>query len=141
MADLTKGVIVILSGGLFDEMNPQEVRDRMRALIAARQRLLHERKARVEKLDLRLRFAQARRRLEAAESSTAQRMKLLLTRAHGRLDPLMAHLTQLSPLKILDRGYAIVEHEGKIVKGPEDAPVGSKIDVRLSAGKLKATVN
>jgi len=29
MADLTKGVIVILSGGLFDEMNPQEVRDRM----------------------------------------------------------------------------------------------------------------
>ena len=29
MADLTKGVIVILSGGGFDEMNPQEVRDRM----------------------------------------------------------------------------------------------------------------
>jgi pimeloyl-ACP methyl ester carboxylesterase len=29
MADLTKGVIVILSGGGFDEMNPVEVRDRM----------------------------------------------------------------------------------------------------------------
>src|SRR4051812_32241262 len=29
VADLTKGVIVILSGGGFDEMNPQEVRDRM----------------------------------------------------------------------------------------------------------------
>lgn len=29
MVDLTKGVIVILSGGLFDEMNPPEVRERM----------------------------------------------------------------------------------------------------------------
>ena len=29
VADLTKGVVVILSGGGFDEMNPQEVRDRM----------------------------------------------------------------------------------------------------------------
>jgi exonuclease VII large subunit len=44
-------------------------------------------------------------------------------------------------LTILDRGYAIVEREGKIVKTQEDAPVGSEIDVRLSTGKLKATVN
>ena len=29
MADLTQGVIVVLSGGGFDEMNPVEVRDRM----------------------------------------------------------------------------------------------------------------
>jgi exonuclease VII large subunit len=41
----------------------------------------------------------------------------------------------------LDRGYAIVECEGKIVKAPEDAPTGSEINVRLSAGKLNATVN
>jgi hypothetical protein len=32
--DLTKGVIVVLSGGAFDAMNPQEVRDRMDRYIA-----------------------------------------------------------------------------------------------------------
>lgn len=33
--DLTKGVIVVLSGGAFDAMNPKEVRDRMDQYIAA----------------------------------------------------------------------------------------------------------
>jgi hypothetical protein len=33
MADLSKGVIVILSGGGFDQMNPVEVRDRMDEII------------------------------------------------------------------------------------------------------------
>jgi len=50
----------------------------------------------------------------------------------------------LSPLKILDRGYAIVERAGpgerKIVKSPADAPVGSDLRVRLAAGELAARV-
>ena len=55
-------------------------------------------------------------------------MHLRLTRAQGRLNPLIAHLTQLSPLKILERGYAIVTNEaGAIVKQPADAPVESKV--------------
>ena len=37
-----------------------------------------------------------------------------LSRARGDLAPLSAHLVQLSPLKILDRGYAIVERDSKI---------------------------
>jgi exodeoxyribonuclease VII large subunit len=70
-----------------------------------------------------------------------QSMRLRLSGARGHLGPLEAHLKQLSPLTILDRGYAIVERGGRIVKVPEDAPVGSEIDVRLAAGKLKATVS
>ena len=55
------------------------------------------------------------------------------------LDPLVAHLTQLSPLKILERGYAIVQNEqGKVVKQPGDAPPGSLVDIRLAQGQLKA---
>ena len=67
-------------------------------------------------------------------------MRLRLSRARGQLGPLEAHLKQLSPLTILDRGYAIVEREGKIVKAPEDAPVGSEIRVRLAKGDLAAEV-
>jgi exodeoxyribonuclease VII large subunit len=92
-------------------------------------------------LDLRLRIAAARRRLEAADAAILQLARLRITRAHGRLDPLTAHLTQLSPLKILERGYALVtDANGRIVKEPADAPVGSEIDVRLARGKIAASV-
>ena len=117
------------------------LRDRMRAVIETRRRQLVKDTARLQSLDLRLRFAQARTRLEAAEAKARQSIRLRITKAHGRLDPLTAHLTQLSPLKILDRGYAIVTNgEGEIVKVPGQAPVGSGLDVRLAQGRLAARV-
>ncbi|HTA71589.1 MAG TPA: exodeoxyribonuclease VII large subunit, partial [Bryobacteraceae bacterium] len=92
-------------------------------------------------LDLRLRIAAARRRLEASETAILQLARMRLTRTHGRLDPLIAHLTQLSPLKILERGYALVtDAAGNIVKEPADAAVGSEIDVRLARGQIAARV-
>jgi exodeoxyribonuclease VII large subunit len=69
-----------------------------------------------------------------------ERMRLELSESRSRLGPLEAHLVQLSPLKILDRGYAIVERDGKIVKSPEDAPKGSKIRVRVAKGEVRARV-
>jgi exodeoxyribonuclease VII large subunit len=91
-------------------------------------------------LDVRLRVAHARHRLEGCEAKLGQLIKLHLSHAREAFAPLGAHLAQLSPLKILDRGYAIVEHEGKLVKSPEDAPVGSDVQVRLARGELGARV-
>jgi exodeoxyribonuclease VII large subunit len=90
--------------------------------------------------DVRLQFAASRRRLEACDAAVTQAIRLRLSRARGEFSFLAAHLGQLSPLKILDRGYAIVEREGKIVKTPADAPVGSAVRVRLAAGELAAKV-
>ncbi len=57
------------------------------------------------------------------------------------MNPLIAHLTQLSPLKILERGYAIVTNqEGVIVKQPTDAPADSRLDIRIAQGKVAARV-
>lgn len=120
-----------------------EYRMRGRAQTAAslRQKRLEELTARLRRLDLRLRMARARQRLEAADTAAAQLIHLRLTRAHGRINPLLAHLTQLSPLKILERGYAIVTNErGAIVKQPADAPAQSRVDVRLAQGKMAARV-
>ena len=117
------------------------LRNRMRALLAARGKRLEDQTIRLRSLDLRLRFAHARRKLESAEASIAQLMHLRVTRAHGRLNPLLAHLTQLSPLKILERGYAIVTNpDGRIVKEPVEAPAGSVVDIRLARGKIAAKV-
>jgi len=123
-----------------DELD-YRLRELWRGSLAGRRRALEGASVRLSKMDVRLQFATARRRLEASNAALTQSMRLRLSGARGQLGPLEAHLKQLSPLTILDRGYAIVEREGKIVKVPEDAPVGSEIDIRLSTGKLRATVN
>ncbi len=122
-----------------DELDYQ-LKDAGRNLIERRRRMLEHWAARLGRMDVRLRLAEARRRLEGSEARLRQRMRLELTHAGAALKPLEAHLEQLSPLKILDRGYAIVEHEGKLVKTPEDAPVGSDLRVRLAKGELAAKV-
>ncbi|MGH9663054.1 MAG: exodeoxyribonuclease VII large subunit, partial [Bryobacteraceae bacterium] len=117
------------------------LRGRFRALAESQRRRLAELESRVRLQDVRLRFAAVRRRLERAQESAFQCVRLRLTRARGRLEPLAAHLTQLSPLRILERGYAIVENErGEIVKSAAQAPAGSRIDVRLAHDRLTANV-
>ena len=117
------------------------LRERTGTAAAMRRQRLEQLLARLRSLDLRLRIAAARRRLESADAAILQLARLRITRAHGRLDPLTAHLTQLSPLKILERGYALVmDATGRIVKEPADAPVGSEIDVRLARGQIAAQV-
>jgi exodeoxyribonuclease VII large subunit len=117
------------------------LRDQMYRHLSARKNRLEERTSRLRSLDLRLRFAHTRRRLEAAQVAIVQLARLKLTRGYGRLNPLIAHLTQLSPLKILERGYAIVTNEaGAIVKEPPEAPVDSRVDIRLARGAITAKV-
>ncbi len=117
------------------------LRDLARQELASRRRLFEELSMRLRRQDLRLRFATARGRIESANAALEHGMRLGLARSHRRLDPLLAHLTQLSPLKILDRGYAIVaDGEGGIVKSPDQAPPGSTIGVRVAQGRLNALV-
>jgi exodeoxyribonuclease VII large subunit len=123
-----------------DEME-YRLRDRVRDDVSSRRRRLEALLSRLRRQDLRLRFAETRRRIEAANNALQHRMRMRLTRSHGKLDPLIAHLTQLSPLKILERGYAIVTNEqGEIVKSPEQAPAETNIAIRLAQGRLKAEV-
>ena len=118
------------------------MRDRISARSSAQRRQLDQLTARLRSLDLRLRFASGRRRIETAGAALIQRIRLRLARSAGRLDQTAAHLTQLSPLKILERGYAIVSDEsGRVVKDAGQAPEGSSIRVRLARGRLAAKVS
>jgi exodeoxyribonuclease VII large subunit len=122
-----------------DELD-YSARERWRGMLAGKRRKLQSAAARLGQLDIRLKFAAARRRLAACDAAVSQSMKLRLSRARGECGALAAHVKQLSPLTILDRGYAIVEREGKIVKSPEDAPVDAKLRIRLANGDLAAQV-
>jgi exodeoxyribonuclease VII large subunit len=116
-------------------------RDSIRRRLRMEHDRLHDLRARLQRMDLRLRFADVRRRLGTAINAAGQSMALRLSQADRRLQPLAAQLLQLSPLRVLERGYAIVQDEqGAVVKDARQAVVDSTVSIRLGAGSLKARV-
>lgn len=90
--------------------------------------------------DPRLRLAAAAERLNRFEARSAELIWLRLARAAGKLEPVCASLAALSPLQVLQRGYAIVRTAGKqVVKSPADAPPGTDLDITLCEGRIAAT--
>ncbi len=123
-----------------DEMD-YRLRDAMQRGLDARRRSLEMQAARLRGLDLRVRFGEVRRRLHMAEAAAAHAWQTRAALAGRRLETLSAHLTQLSPLRVLERGYAIVLNEaGAVVKQSADAPVDSTVDIRLAHARLRARV-
>lgn len=122
-----------------DEMD-YRLRDRWRDLLDSQRRSLELLSSRLGMSDVRLKLAGGHRRLGNCESAIRQAMRLQVSHAQGRLAPMEAHLRQLSPLNVLERGYAIVERDGKVIRSSEEAPVGSEIRVRLAEGAIRARV-
>jgi exodeoxyribonuclease VII large subunit len=104
-------------------------------------------------------LAEARRRLNAVDWSTPAAHRL--TRAGGRLDaanwrgPLTArlataaervaadrrHLGALSPVRVLERGYAVVRRtDGTVVRSAGQLAAGDSVDVQLAKGRVGAVV-
>ena len=116
------------------------MRDHVHAVIGARERRRRDLEQRLRRFDVRPRLAAGHRRLEAADAAMEQIMRLALARRRSAAGQAVAHLTQLSPLRILERGYAIVSNDRGIVKASAEAPPGSGIHVRLANGELDARV-
>jgi exodeoxyribonuclease VII large subunit len=140
--DRAQGLLARRIGRAQQRIDEQSYRlkDLARSAIEMRARRLRSLEARLSRFDMRPRLAADRRRLEAAHTLALQLMRARLVRGHSVFDRLAAHLTQLSPLKILDRGYAIVTNEKGIVRDADSAPPDSAIRVRLARGELDAQV-
>jgi exodeoxyribonuclease VII large subunit len=116
-------------------------RERIRAVLESRRRRLAELELRLRRRDLGSRFLEYRRRLEAAAAAGDARMRDRLSRARARFDALAAQLVQLSPLRVLERGYAIVQDEtGRVVKAAAEAPPPAGLRIRLARGRLRVRV-
>ena len=116
-------------------------RDMLRRHLAQRRRLLEQLASRVRRHDPGVRLAEARRRLAAASQRAENLMAARLQAANRRFTPLAAGLEQLSPLRVLDRGYAIVQSAaGHVVSDAAQVNPGDSISVRLAQGQLGATV-
>jgi exodeoxyribonuclease VII large subunit len=116
------------------------MRERIRVAIDGRERSRRGLEVRLRRFDVRPRLAADRRRMEAAHAATLEVMRRRMERRRSRLEQLAAKLSQLSPLRILERGYAIVSNQAGIVKDAAEAPSGSTVHVRLAKGELDAVV-
>lgn len=114
------------------------LREQIRLAIDSRQRARRALDERLRRFDMRPRLATAARRVQAADTRAAETMRLRLARHRSRIEQLSAKLSQLSPLAILERGYAIVSNQSGIVKDAAAAPAGTRIHVRLAQGQLDA---
>ena len=117
------------------------LRNRLHAMLEARRRALDSLDRRLRERDLRVRLARDHQRLDAAARAAAEHVQSRLRIVRSRLEPQRARLEALSPLRVLERGYAVVQTaDGQIVKRPSDAPAGVQVQVRLSEGWIGARV-
>jgi exodeoxyribonuclease VII large subunit len=140
--DRALGILHRRVGRNLQRIDEQEfrMRERVRALLEGRERTRRSLEDRLRKFDVRPRLAADRRRMDAAHNATLQLMRARLAQDHNRLGQLSAKLSQLSPLRVLERGYAIVSNANGIVKDAVEAPPNSEIRVRLARGRLEAVV-
>jgi exodeoxyribonuclease VII large subunit len=117
------------------------LRGTARTSLARKDRELGGMLQRLRNLDLRLRFARLREAASAADRSLVTVMREAISRRQRKFEPLDAHLSQLSPFRILARGYAIVETEGgQVVRNAAETSAGEMVRIRFGRGKAEATV-
>ena len=97
--------------------------------------------AAVRHYDLRLVLGGIGRELNAKAAAMYAAARNLLLRRRARLDRLASQIEALSPVAILDRGYALVfDSSGKLVKDAAQVKAGDEIRARVARGEIDATV-
>lgn len=75
-------------------------------------------------------------RLNDLDRGLHTRMRENIRQAHQAIDAMGRQLTLLSHESVLQRGFALVTNAtGLAVRQPDDAPVGSNVDIQLAGGK------
>jgi exodeoxyribonuclease VII large subunit len=97
--------------------------------------------ASVRHYDLRRVLAGVRKELESGTAALAAVMRNVLLHHRGRSEHLETALESLSPLAILERGYALVfDSQGRLLKDVGGIKVGDGISARLAHGEIQAAV-
>lgn len=97
--------------------------------------------ARLRASDVRRGLASLRRDLAGHVAALAAVTRAALLRYQARLQQANAQLQALSPLNILERGYALVfDASGKLVKDAAQVRRGDEISARVHRGEIKARV-
>jgi exodeoxyribonuclease VII large subunit len=97
--------------------------------------------AAIRHYDVSRRLSAMREQLESRTAALGASFRSLLLRRRARLEQLAGELGALSPVAILERGYALVfDSSGKLVKDAEQVKAGEEIRARVAKGEIKAVV-
>jgi exodeoxyribonuclease VII large subunit len=95
----------------------------------------------VRHYDARRRLAAIEQQLQAHVANLAAITHTRLLESRGALDRRTASLEALSPLAILNRGYALVfDAKGRLVKNAARFKAGDEVSARLARGRVRARV-
>ena len=90
--------------------------------------------------DLSNRLVESRTALAGLESGLRGRAAAAVAARRHRLAEMAGRLDSLSPLRVLERGYAVVrnERDARVVVDSSSVEVGDELQIRLMKGKLRA---
>jgi exodeoxyribonuclease VII large subunit len=122
-----------------------DANQRLDAALAARVRLRHNRVAElaaaVLRHDPRQHLAQARGHLSEMRARLDRCLERLLESSAASLNALDARLHSLSPLSVLDRGYALVlSSGGEVIRSAAQLAAGDCVTTRLADGSFVSRV-
>jgi exodeoxyribonuclease VII large subunit len=97
--------------------------------------------AAIRHYDLRLVLSGVRKELESKTTSLLAVTRNVVLQHRVRLERLDTALQSLSPLAILERGYALVfDGQGNLLKDSAQIKVGDEISARMAHGQIQAQV-
>jgi exodeoxyribonuclease VII large subunit len=112
-----------------------------RGLLEVNRRRFETLAATVRHYDARRVLASTRHELAAHVTALSTVMRSNVLRSRSQLDRLAARLEALSPLAILDRGYALIfDAKGELLKDAAKTKTGDQISARLGRGSIRAKV-
>ena len=112
-----------------------------RRLIEQLRRRWERASAAVRHYDARRVLAGIKRDLESHSAALAAHLKTVLLRKRSWLDQIERQLKALSPIAILERGYALVfDSSGKLVKDSSQVTAGDRISAKLARGQVSARI-
>jgi exodeoxyribonuclease VII large subunit len=122
-----------------------EIDLRLNNAIARRLRVAGERRFRVDARLRRqhpaMRLREDARRLEALRVRLYSIARMIVSRRESELDRAGSKLNALSPVRVLERGYALVYGpDGRLLRSSSEVREGEEIAARLHQGSVQATV-
>jgi exodeoxyribonuclease VII large subunit len=114
--------------------------DALRRLLEQRRRHLHELDLRLARQHPRAHLTDLQARLRGVRERIHLSVRQRLERDRSRLESATRHLQALSPLGVLERGYAIVlSPGGQAVRAAEEVAAGERLHIQVARGAFDAT--
>jgi len=96
---------------------------------------------RIASFDFRVKISAFRLRLERRAAELGVRIERLLRAKRDRVEKLLLQLNERSPLRVLERGYAIAtDAAGNLLRDAAQVALGDTVAIQLHRGKLSTEV-